>query len=158
MTFGLPRFLFLCFVLFACVPLWAINSTTAVAGIFGPSNYEECLLENLKGVNSDTAARLVAMACMDKFPQPSSSAKKSDSAPSVVEPLDCHATWNGKRFVKGIPSSSSGWVRVEGGSPLVYVFMPQSIKPNRRSDLVFTFRSDLKKLCPDFSIPGWKFD
>lgn len=42
--------------------------TVALAGLFGPSTYDECLLENLKGVGSDLAARAVAGVCSRKFP------------------------------------------------------------------------------------------
>ena len=37
------------------------------AGLFGPSNYDECILENTKGIASDDAANLVRQACRDKF-------------------------------------------------------------------------------------------
>ncbi|WP_126445461.1 hypothetical protein [Sulfuricystis multivorans] len=38
------------------------------AGWFGPSNYDECILESMKGVTSDVAARMVARSCREKFP------------------------------------------------------------------------------------------
>ncbi len=38
------------------------------AGLFGPSNYEECILENMKGVQSDVAAKMIASICRKKFP------------------------------------------------------------------------------------------
>lgn len=38
------------------------------AGFFGPSNYDECVLENMKGVTSDQAARAIQVACRKKFP------------------------------------------------------------------------------------------
>jgi hypothetical protein len=34
----------------------------------GPANYEDCILESMKGVSSDDAARLIREACRDKFP------------------------------------------------------------------------------------------
>lgn len=43
-------------------------ASSASAGWFGPSTYEECVLENLKDVKTDIAARLVPSACRDKFP------------------------------------------------------------------------------------------
>jgi hypothetical protein len=33
----------------------------------GPSTYEECILENMKGVSSDIAARAIHGACRKKF-------------------------------------------------------------------------------------------
>lgn len=43
-------------------------SLTASAGFFGPSTYEECVLENIKGVNNDVAAQIVRNTCAAKFP------------------------------------------------------------------------------------------
>lgn len=40
------------------------------AGFFGPSSYEECILENMKDVKSDQAAREIQRACRNKFPVP----------------------------------------------------------------------------------------
>lgn len=37
-------------------------------GAFGPTSYEECILENMKGGQGDVAARLIARACREKFP------------------------------------------------------------------------------------------
>lgn len=39
------------------------------AGIFGPSNYDECVLNSMKGVTSDMAARLIAKSCREKYPE-----------------------------------------------------------------------------------------
>ena len=58
----------------------------AVAGLFGPSTWDECILANMKGVGSDMAARAVAEACARQFP-PKKPAEKSapPAAPSVKE-------------------------------------------------------------------------
>jgi hypothetical protein len=42
--------------------------STANAGLFGPSNFEECILDQMKGIKSDTAANAVTYACRAKFP------------------------------------------------------------------------------------------
>jgi hypothetical protein len=47
----------------------AAVSGTATAGLFGPSNFDECILANMKGVGSDMAARAVAASCAKQFPQ-----------------------------------------------------------------------------------------
>lgn len=44
-------------------------ATSAHAGIFGPSTYEECILENMKNIQSDQAARAIAAVCRQKFPK-----------------------------------------------------------------------------------------
>lgn len=36
--------------------------------IFGPKNYDECILDNMKDVKTDQAANAVAYACASKFP------------------------------------------------------------------------------------------
>ena len=44
-------------------------SHAALAGsILGPSNYEDCILENMKDVASDLAAKSIMRACYEKFP------------------------------------------------------------------------------------------
>lgn len=47
-----------------------LASGSAVAGLFGPNNYEECVLDNMKGVTSNVAAIAIARACRAKFPAP----------------------------------------------------------------------------------------
>ena len=37
------------------------------AGLFGPSNYEECVLENVKTAQTDRAVSAVMLMCQDKF-------------------------------------------------------------------------------------------
>lgn len=39
----------------------------AAAGWFGPKNYDECILESMKGVTSDVAARAIMRSCREKF-------------------------------------------------------------------------------------------
>jgi hypothetical protein len=53
----------------------------AFAGLFGPSNYDECVLEHLKGVSSDVGARMVAAVCANQFP-----AKKAAEKAALVPP------------------------------------------------------------------------
>lgn len=51
-------------VVFALV----IAPTMAIAGLFGPSNFDECVLDGIKEAKTDTAAQMVAQACRNKFP------------------------------------------------------------------------------------------
>lgn len=44
----------------------------AQAGLFGPSNYDECVLDGVKDAKTETAARMVAQACRNKFPMKTS--------------------------------------------------------------------------------------
>ncbi len=54
------------------------------AGWFGPSTYEECILNNIKGAKSDHAAKLVAHACREKFPDKNPIIYVEDVLPAVV--------------------------------------------------------------------------
>lgn len=53
-------------------------------GLFGPSNYNECVLRYLHGNGNSLAAAVVAKACRDKFPSPS-----TQGEPSNVDFDDC---------------------------------------------------------------------
>ena len=54
--------------LFTVICLFILMPIPAMGGWFGPNNYEECILENMKGVTSDEAAREIKRACRSKFP------------------------------------------------------------------------------------------
>lgn len=50
------------------VLLLLVVSTSCFAwSLFGPKNYDECILENMKNVNNDIAAREVKKSCRMKF-------------------------------------------------------------------------------------------
>ena len=55
---------------------------TVTAGLFGPDNYEECILDSMKGVTSDVAARAIAGACAKKFPAEKPAANMRDEVVS----------------------------------------------------------------------------
>lgn len=59
--------LFFCVIGVAAVGL-LFNGSVAAA-IFGPDNYDDCILESMKGVTGDGAAKLVANSCRQKFPE-----------------------------------------------------------------------------------------
>ena len=44
-------------------------SSTANAGLFGPNNFDDCILQSMKGVTSDAAARAIYQSCQQKFSQ-----------------------------------------------------------------------------------------
>ena len=47
--------------------LLLISSSSHAWSVFGPKDYDECILENMKGVNTDVGARLVSESCSEKF-------------------------------------------------------------------------------------------
>lgn len=79
--------------------------TLAEAGLFGPSNYNECILDKMKGVNDDLAAALIARACAEEFAPPSPYGPK---VPSIIaSKLTGKAGLNGDLFNGFISNSSS---------------------------------------------------
>ena len=60
----------------------------AMGGWFGPSNYEECILKNMKGVTSDKAVLEIRKACRAKFPKkPIKKPKLRDVPKKVLEDI-----------------------------------------------------------------------
>ena len=53
-------------------------SGVTIAGWFGPSTYDECILDGMKGVASNTAAVAIAQACRSKFPLPPPTPKSAE--------------------------------------------------------------------------------
>lgn len=64
----------------------------------GPNDYDECILENMKGVESNAAAYAIRKSCRKKFPEESNSEKLVPLPPKVLEKID------GKAFM-----TSYGW-------------------------------------------------
>ncbi len=58
-----------CFILL--IPL------NAFAGMFGPSNFWECILDEMPGVKNDTVATAIVIKCRKKFPNTTEFEKKS---------------------------------------------------------------------------------
>lgn len=67
-------------------------ATPAHAGWFGPSTYEECILENMKDVKSDRAAIIIHRACRNQFPEP-----KKEPPKRVVAPPNVYDQFNKKK-------------------------------------------------------------
>ena len=74
--------------------------TQSSAGLFGPSDYDECILESMKGVTSDHAARLVAHSCRQKFPAtPQQATGWVGGWTTTVDGTGlCVLAWSGSRF------------------------------------------------------------
>ncbi|HBT86911.1 MAG TPA: hypothetical protein DEB50_00065 [Desulfobacter sp.] len=51
----------------------------AFAGMFGPSNFWECILDEMPGVKNDAVANATMMKCRKKFPNTAYPQKKSSS-------------------------------------------------------------------------------
>jgi hypothetical protein len=64
--------------------LIAGTSCVEAAALFGPNNYEDCILEGMKGVNNDLAAKAVVMACARKFQASSGHVEKGGASKKVM--------------------------------------------------------------------------
>lgn len=45
-----------------------LGPSASYGGLFGPSNYDECITDSMKGVSSDVAARAIIESCRNLFP------------------------------------------------------------------------------------------
>jgi len=70
--------------LFTVICLISWMPIPAMGGWFEPSNYEECILKNMKGVASDVAVREIGRVGRKKFP-PVKSKLRSSSLPKMDE-------------------------------------------------------------------------
>ena len=77
-------------------------SSIAFAGWFGgPSDYDECILESMKGVTSDVAARLVRQSCQKKFPKETSEFKSMELPDLVLNKIEGKAGITGIGYYEG---------------------------------------------------------
>jgi hypothetical protein len=70
--------------LFTVICLFIWMPIPAMGGWFGPSNYEECILKNMKGVASDKAVLEIRRACRAKFPKKAIKKPKLRDVPKEV--------------------------------------------------------------------------
>jgi len=103
------KILYLYMCVFIMVP------TTAFAGWFGPSDYDECIIEGMKGVQSDVAARLVRQSCLKKFPPQKDKTPKSEKIPQdSKENLSGHTGIGSLGYFSGnIYNGNSDWTVTE---------------------------------------------
>jgi hypothetical protein len=98
----------------ASIPILLGLLPSANAGIFGPDNYEECVLEAMKGVTSDMAARAIIGACRTKFPsKPNASAKSVDVPKSVLDKLTGEWGGSGTNFGGRVTNGDNSWTITE---------------------------------------------
>jgi len=83
--------------LFTVICLFIWMPIPAMGGWFGPSNYEECILKNMKGVTSDKAVLEIRKACRAKFPKkPIKKQKLRDVPKKVLEDITGKAWFTDK--------------------------------------------------------------
>jgi hypothetical protein len=112
---------------------WA--PTSSAWSLFGPKTVEECILENMKGVTSDAAAKSIEEACFEKYYQPTKK-KQCKLRELNKNEVDSVKGTGGVRDI-GSPYFS---VRLYNGSGVqieqikVYIFA-DNIKPGQEYDL-----------------------
>ena len=87
--------------------------SVGTAQIFGPSNYEDCIIEGMQGVASDVAAVAVRSACREKFP---SNIKHDKPAIRLVKGKDfsIRYSYEGDILTIGLINRSSKSIRYVG--------------------------------------------
>ena len=90
-------------------------SQSAQAGwLFGPSNYDECIREHMKGVSSDYAAEKIAGSCSRQFSRkPKSIPKKGFSGHpwiTSIDPTDLHYPYRTMVEQNAIGDTIAGWL------------------------------------------------
>ena len=122
-------------IIFCCL-FQLISFSNSYAGLLGPSNYEDCVLENLKNAKTDLTVQTVYAICSEKY----------QSSKNTIE--DCSVTWNGILFEKGRPSIISNYQRVEIINTTHEIYLPANMD---RSTINRTMKANIeqiKKICP----------
>ncbi len=91
---------------YALITTICITPSVSLAGWLGPGNYEECILDSMKGVTSDLAARAIISSCRNKFPVKSSA--DSELPPSVIRQLGGQAAMTDYGYFKGSIYNGNG--------------------------------------------------
>jgi hypothetical protein len=125
-----------------------INLNSALAwSPFGPNNFNDCVLDAMKGVTNDTAAQMVYKSCQQKFP---------DGAPNTSSGYvsDCVATYSGGTFVKGKPLDMSQYLGVSFQHSTSLIYVPSNMKSDAdKINLIIRQNAQtIKRICPDIQL------
>lgn len=82
-------------------------SGQATAGLFGPSTYDDCILDGVKEAKTELAVKAVYQSCRNKFPK--DVASREESPPKLVEPRGVY--WTGREFKMGFTTGDDSFVR-----------------------------------------------
>ena len=122
--------------IFCCCLLQLIYFNYSHAGLLGPSNYEDCVLENLKNAKTDLAVQTVYAMCSEKY----------QSSEKTIE--DCSVTWNGRLFERGRPSNISNYQRVGIINTTHEIYLPANMERATIDRTMKTNIENIKKICP----------
>lgn len=144
---------FLCLIGRSIVVSMAMVSP-ALAGWFGPSSYEDCILESMKGITSDKAAKEIKEACTDKVARKPTPAEEAQYARQrqidAVRPLSSSELAEMKITELDIHPRSGGgyWVDANlynGNKNLHVCSVTYNYRPAKRQDWSNTHRWVVEK-------------
>ncbi len=122
---------------FYLLPLFLL-SLHAHAGIFSPSNLNECLDDVVKNSKNNTAAEIGAANCMMKF--------GNQNNANVIQ--DCSITWNGASFIKGKPHSLVEYQIVGIQNTTHKIYLPKNMSKPLIDKVIEGNWLYIKKVCP----------
>ena len=95
--------------------LCVVLPVNAYSGWFGPKDFDECIIEGMKGVQSDVAAKLVYQSCLKKFPPKKAKVPEKTKLPiEALEKLTGHAGLKSSGYFSGnIYNGNSDWTVTE---------------------------------------------
>lgn len=117
----------------------------------GPRDYDECILQSMKGVNSDTAARAIMRSCREKFPE----RKPEDSQlpPEATQKLTGHGGMgNYGDFSGNIYNGNNDWTVTQ--VTLMLVPKDSATLPDMKAYNAEVSVSPLKSSTFSFSVDG----
>lgn len=134
---------YLYILLFGCL----VESSQA--GIFGPSNYDECVLDSMKGVTSNSAAVLIARSCRQKYPENKVQKNIRQLSNVEVPKLTGRGGPSGNYYSIDILNSNSSVTvtqvtiaietKIGGKASTNYYDSDVTIGPNKTADIFFKF-------------------
>jgi hypothetical protein len=128
------------------------SSGVSSAGLFGPSNYDECVLDRMQGVKSDLAAKVIIGACYSKFPSTKEytpPAKKPEYKPELddsgipicrVYPVGDEWKFATREMSERIKTTHKLWEIDVPGKQTYYIFLRKDITSTQAGEIV-SFKS-----------------
>lgn len=117
------------------------NLTIAHAGLFGPSNYEECVLEGLKNTNTNASVQLLNKVCSEKFHR--------DGQKKIL--TQCSVTWDGNTFIAGKPDNVNSYTQVTFKGTTDILFLPTSSMDKFTRTFILKESKKILAICPSIT-------
>ena len=139
----------------AFVFVFFVYSTNAFAWkLFGPSDFDDCILESMKGVKSNSAASAIYASCEKKFKTPDTSCSPKEFSAEDRARVQGTASVNYGYFSAQIYNGSKTTIRElivgiipETNRPQAYKITPIAIEPLYNSEVsTKVMEQNIKKL------------